>query len=75
MQNVRPFTQWVVQEMTGNPKFDPFRYVKIVPKLEKSTDHDRNLIFSEGGQDTSACRISDHSLHVSSPENAPRSQI
>ena len=63
MQNVRPFPQWVLQEMTRNPKFDPFHYVKIVPKLEKSTDHDHNLISSESGQDTSACKISGHSLH------------
>ena len=24
MQNARPFPQWVLQEMPGNPKFDPF---------------------------------------------------
>ena len=64
MQNVRPFPQLVLQEMTGNPKFDPFHYVKVVPKLEKSTDHDHNLIISESGQDTSVCRISYHSLHA-----------
>ena len=63
MQNVRPFRQWVLQEMTRNPKFDAFHYDKIVPKLEKSTDHDCNLIIPEVGQDTSACRIPGHSLH------------
>ena len=49
--------------MTRNPKFDAFHYDKIAPKLEKSTDHDHNLIISEGGQDTSARRIPGHSLH------------
>ena len=64
MQNARPFPQWVVQEMSGNPKFDPFHKVKIAPKLDKSTDHDPNLISSEGGQDKSACKFSGHSLYV-----------
>ena len=63
MQNVRPFRQWVLQEMTRNPKFDAFHYDKIVPKLKKLTDHDYNLIISEGGRDTSACRIPGHSFH------------
>ena len=31
------------------------------PKWEKSTDDNQNLISSQGGQDTSACRISGHS--------------
>ena len=39
---------------------------QVVPKRRKSTDHDQNLISSEGGQDTSACNISGHSLHASS---------
>ena len=30
-----PFRQWVLQEMTRNPKFDAFHYDKIVPKLEQ----------------------------------------
>ena len=64
MQNVRPFRQWVLQTMTRNPKFGAFHYDKIVPKLEKSTDQDYNLIISVGGQDTSACRIPGHSLHA-----------
>ena len=50
--------------MPGNPKFDPFHYVKTVPKLQKSTDRDPELISSEDGQDTSACKISGHSLHA-----------
>ena len=74
MQNVRSFRQWVLQEITRYPKFDAFHYDKIMPKIEKSTDHDYNLKISEGGQDTSACRIPGHSS-MSSPGNAPRSQI
>ena len=37
------------------------------PKLasgKKSTDNDHKVISSQGGQDTSACKISGHSLHV-----------
>ena len=64
MQNFRPSPQWVLQEMPGNPKFDPFHLVKIAPKLEKSPDRNHNLISSEGGQDTAACKISGHSLHA-----------
>ena len=37
-------------------------------KKGKSTDHDQNLISSEGGQDTSACQSSGHSS-LGSPEN------
>ena len=36
----------------------------MMPKGGKSTDHDHNLISSEGAQDTSTCKISDHSLHA-----------
>ena len=36
----------------------------MAPKGGKSTDRDHNLISSEGGQDTSACKISGHSLHA-----------
>ena len=39
-----------------NPKFDPFHYIKAASKLEKSTNCSHNLISSEGGQDTSACK-------------------
>ena len=38
--------------------------VKIATKLDKSTDHDPNLISSEGCQDKSACKFPDHSLYV-----------
>ena len=64
MQNFRPFPLCVLQEMPGNAKFDPFQYVKIEPKLEKSIDCGHKLISSEGGLNTSACKIAGHSLHV-----------
>ena len=51
-------------KMPGNPKFDPFHLVKIAPNLEKSPDRNHKLISSESGQDTSACNISGHFLHV-----------
>ena len=66
MQNFRPFPPCVLWEMPGNPK--------IVPKLEKSTDHGHKLISSKDGQDTSACKISGQSLHAFSikcPETSP----
>ena len=50
--------------MPGNPKFDLFHYVKIVSKLQKPTDRNPELISSEGGQDTSAYKISGHFLHA-----------
>ena len=34
------------QSMTKIPKFDPFHEVKIVTKLEKSTNCDHNLLSS-----------------------------
>ena len=37
--------------MPGNPKYDQFHKVKGAPKLGKSTEHDQNLIISEGGQE------------------------
>ena len=74
MQNVRPFPQWVLQERVGNPRFDPFHYVKIVPKLEKSTDHDHNLISSEGGQVHQRAEFQAIPFE-SSPGNVPRPQI
>ena len=64
MQNFRPFPPCVLQDMPGNPKFDPFHWVKIAPKLEKSTHCGHKLISSEGGPDTSACKISCHFLHA-----------
>ena len=47
-----------------SPNLTCFTEVKIVPKFEKSTDRDHMLINSEGGQDTSACKISGYSLHA-----------
>ena len=46
----------------------------MTPKGGKSTDHVHNLISSECAQDTSTCKISDHSLHAFSgkcPETSP----
>ena len=74
MQYFRPFPQWVLQDMPGNPNFDLFHEVKIMPKLETSTDCHQNLISSEDGQHTSACKIVGHSLHAFSskcPEAYP----
>ena len=50
-------------KMPENPKFYPFHEVKIASKLEKSTNCNHNLISSESGQDTSACKISGHFLN------------
>ena len=50
--------------MPGNPKFDLFHQVKIVPKLQKLTDPDPELNSSESGQDTSVCKILGHFLHL-----------
>ena len=54
----------VLQEMSGNLKFDPVFLVKIEPKLQKSTNHNHNLVSTECGQQTSACNILGHSLHA-----------
>ena len=48
------------QNMTKIPKFDPFHEVKIVPKLEKSTNCDHNPLSSEDAQHTSACKMPGH---------------
>ena len=74
MQNLRPFPPCILREMPGNPKFDPFHKVKIAPKFDKSTDRGHKLISSGDGQDTSACKISGHSLYAFSgkcPETSP----
>ena len=53
------------QEMPGNHKILPVSLSKNNAKIKKiSTDWDYNLISSEGGQDTSACKISGHPLHA-----------
>ena len=78
MQNCRPFPQCDLQEKPGNhPKFDPFYKVKIAPKLEKSSDHNHNLVSSEGGQEV---RIQQHVKFqaipsMCSPDNARKPQI
>ena len=71
VQNLRPYPPCVLQEMSGNPKFDP---CQNSAKIRKSTDHGHKLISSEDGQDTSACQISGHSLLAFSgkcPETSP----
>ena len=52
-------------KMPGNPKFDiiALKQVIIALKQEKSTNCNHNLINSEGGQDTSAFKISGHLLN------------
>ena len=45
-----------------------------MPKLEKSTDCDQELTSSKGGQDTSACKILDHSFNAFSG-NVQKPQI
>ena len=47
-----------------NDEFKPFHYIKIDPKLRRSTERDRNLIRSEGGQDTSTCLVAVCSFHI-----------
>ena len=47
----------------------PVLLCQNVPKLGKSTDCDHNLMTtSEGGHDTSTCKISGHSFMCSPPE-------
>ena len=50
--------------MLGNLKFDQFHLVKVTPKGRKSTNNDHNVISSESAQDTSTCKISNHSFHA-----------
>ena len=64
MYNFRLFPPYVLRKMSENYEFHLFHEVKIALKLEKSTDHDFNLITSEQCQDTSVCKISSHSLNV-----------
>ena len=52
-----------IQSMTKIHKFDPFHKVKIVPKLEKSTNCYHNPLISEDAQDTSSCKIPGHFLN------------
>ena len=49
------------QENAGKWQIWSFSLCQMPPKWGKSTDDDQNLISSQGGQDTSACRISGYS--------------
>ena len=63
------------QSMTKIPKFEPFHEVKIVPKLEKSSNCDHNPLSSEDAQDaTLACKCQAVSS-MGSPGNAWKPQI
>ena len=53
-----------LQKIHRIPKFDLFHEVKMPSIWGKSTDHDQNLICSEGDQDTPACQFSGHSSHA-----------
>ena len=56
------------------PNLTCFTKSKWRQKGGKSTDRDHDLISSEGGQDTSACKIWGHFLHAFSskyPETSP----
>ena len=46
------------------PEIWPVLLSQIVPKFKKSTDQHQKLVSCEGGQDTSPCKISAHSLYV-----------
>ena len=64
MSNFRPFLPWGLKKMCRNLNFNPFHRVKIATKLGKSTDCDKNLINSEGDQDTSESPFSGQSFHA-----------
>ena len=64
MPNNWPFLPCIVNKMPGNIKFHHFHQVKVMPKLEKSTKHNKNLTNPVGGQNTPACQISDKSSNV-----------
>ena len=69
LQAFLPHVPCILKKMPRNLKLTSFtntKYIYVVPKGRKFTDHDQNLNRSEGGQDTSACKISCHSLHVHS---------
>ena len=46
------------------PHLIRFSKSKWCQKEDKSTECDHNIIISDGGQDTSSCQISGHSLHA-----------
>ena len=62
------------QSMTQIPKFDPFHEVKIVPKLEKSTNCDHNLLSSEDAPEYQHAKCQAISS-MDAPENAWKPQI
>ena len=51
-------------ENARKPQIWPVSLSQNSAKLEKSTDRGHKLISSEGGQDTSAYKISGHFLHA-----------
>ena len=57
MSYLSPFLLRICTKMLENHEFDLFHYVKMPPKWNKSTDHDKSEISSKGGHDTSACQI------------------
>ena len=64
MPKFRPFPSWLCsQEKPQKPQIWPVS-VEMVPKGEKSTDRDWNLISFEGREDTSTCQNSGHASHV-----------
>ena len=46
------------------PQIWPVSLSQNSAKIKKSTDPDNELISSNGGQDTSSCKISGHFLHA-----------
>ena len=60
MPNFMIFPLCILREMPGTPKFDPFTR----SKLGKYINIDHNLTTSQGGQDTSACKMSGHFFHA-----------
>ena len=61
-QNFRPFLLCVLKKMSGSCKFGLLS--QNDSKMRKIKDDDPNLISSEGGQDTSACKILGHSKRL-----------
>ena len=64
VQNFRPFPSCVLRQMPGNPKIWPVSLSQNSAKIRKSTDRGHKLISFEGGQDTSACKISGNFLYA-----------
>ena len=64
MANFKPFLSCVLPKFPITPKFDTYPWVKIAPKLGKTTEHDQNVLHSENGKDTSEGQISDHYFYA-----------